>query len=131
MNFAAWLLMLVAGGWVGFAYAGYPLLMLLISRVAPRPIAADDIYPPITLIIAVHNGEAAIGRRADSVFVERLWRNVKYEDKYLRAYETPTELRAGLTRYFAFYNTKRRHSALDRRTPDAVYYEQATLELAA
>ena len=71
------------------------------------------------------------GRWVDNVFVERLWRSVKYEDLYLHAYETPTELRAGLARYFAFYNTKRRHSALDRRTPDAVYLEQLTPELAA
>ena len=63
------------------------------------------------------------GRWVDNVFVERLWRSVKYEDVYLRAYETPTELRAGLARYFGFYNTRRRHSALDRRTPDAVYFD--------
>ena len=61
----------------------------------------------------------------------RLWRSVKYEDVYLRAYETPTELRAGLARYFGFYNTRRRHSALDRRTPDAVYFDQAHRDLAA
>jgi putative transposase len=71
------------------------------------------------------------GRWVDNVFVERLWRSVKYEDVYLRAYETPTELRAGLNRYFTFYNTKRRHSALDRRTPDAVYFDPATCERAA
>ncbi len=71
------------------------------------------------------------GRWVDNVFVERLWRSVKYEDVYLRAYETPTELRAGLGRYFTFYNTRRRHSALDRRTPDAVYFEQANRKLAA
>jgi len=71
------------------------------------------------------------GRWMDNVFVERLWRSVKYEDIYLRAYETPAELRVGLTRYFTFYNTQRRHSALDRRTPDAVYYGQAASELAA
>jgi len=71
------------------------------------------------------------GRWVDNVFVERLWRSVKYEDVYLRAYETPTELRAGLARYFTFYNTRRRHSALDRRTPDAVYFDQADRELAA
>jgi len=71
------------------------------------------------------------GRWVDNVFVERLWRSVKYEDVYLRAYETPAELRSGLARYFAFYNTRRRHSALDRRTPDAVYYEQANRQLAA
>ena len=71
------------------------------------------------------------GRWVDNVFVERLWRSVKYEDLYLRAYETPTELRAGLTRYFQFHNTRRRHSALDRRTPDAVYFDQAHRELVA
>ena len=67
----------------------------------------------------------------DNVFVERLWRSVKYEDIYLHAYETPTALRAGLGRYFTFYNTRRRHSALDRCTPDAVYHAQAALPLAA
>jgi len=61
----------------------------------------------------------------------RRCRNVKYEDVYLRAYETPTELRARLGRYFEFYNTRRGHSALDRRTPDAVYFDQANPELAA
>jgi putative transposase len=71
------------------------------------------------------------GRWVDNVFVERLWRSVKYEDIYLRAYETPRQLREGLTRYFDFYNTERRHSALDRRTPDAVYFDQATLNRAA
>ena len=71
------------------------------------------------------------GRWVDNVFVERLWRSVKYENIYLHAYETPAALRAGLARYFKFYNAKRRHSALDRRTPDAVYFEQAATKLAA
>ena len=71
------------------------------------------------------------GRWVDNVFVERLWRSVKYEDVYLRAYATPTELRVGLDRYFKFYSTKRRHSALDRRTPDAVYFDLAGRTLAA
>ena len=71
------------------------------------------------------------GRWLDNVFVERLWRSVKYEDIYLRAYETPRELKAGLRQYFHFYNTRRRHSALDRRTPDAVYFGQVTPAAAA
>jgi putative transposase len=71
------------------------------------------------------------GRWVDNVFVERLWRSVKYEDVYLRAYETPVDLRAGLARYFEFYNTRRRHSALGRRTRDAVYFDSATSKLAA
>lgn len=70
------------------------------------------------------------GRWVDNVFVERLWRSVKYEDVYLHAYETPPALRAGLARYFTFYNTERRHSALDRRTPDAVYFQPANARLA-
>jgi putative transposase len=49
------------------------------------------------------------GRWVDNVFVERLWRSVKYEDVYLRAYETPAALRIGLTHSFRFYNTERRH----------------------
>ena len=53
------------------------------------------------------------------------------EDLYLRAYETPAELRVGLNRYFEFYNSRRRHRALDRRPPDAVYFHQAAGKLAA
>ena len=62
------------------------------------------------------------GRWVDNVFVERLWRSVKYEDVYLRAYDSPAALRAGLTHYFQFYNTERRHQTLNRQTPDAVYF---------
>ena len=65
------------------------------------------------------------GRWVDNVFVERLWRSVKYENVYLHAYETPRALRTGLSQYFEFYNSRRRHASLDRRTPDAVYYAQA------
>ena len=62
------------------------------------------------------------GRWVDNVFVERLWRSVKYEDVYLHAYDTPAALRVGLTGYFQFYNGRRRHSSLGRRTPDVVYF---------
>ena len=62
------------------------------------------------------------GRWVDNVFVERLWRSVKYEDVYLHAYDTPASLRAGLTCYFQFYNGRRRHRARGRRTPDVVYF---------
>jgi len=87
-----------------------------------------------TGVLKAHGIEISMdgkGRWVDNVFVERLWRSVKYEDVYLRAYETPAELRAGLTHYFAFYNARRRHSALDRRTPDAVYFNQVSPDLAA
>ncbi|MCA9469291.1 MAG: integrase core domain-containing protein [Nitrospira sp.] len=55
----------------------------------------------------------------------------EYEDVYLRAYETPAALRAGLTTYFRFYNTERRHQTLNRRTPDAVYFGQPLVATAA
>ena len=65
------------------------------------------------------------GRWLDNVFVERLWRSVKYEEVYLRAYDSIAAARESLGRYFAFYNSERRHQSLDRRTPDSVYYEPA------
>jgi putative transposase len=65
------------------------------------------------------------GRWMDNVLIERLLSSVKYEGGYLRAYVTPVELRAGLTRYFDFCNARRRHSALDRRSPDELYFPQA------
>jgi putative transposase len=61
------------------------------------------------------------GRALDNVFVERLWRSVKYEDIYIRGYETVPELHRGLSRYFGFYNGERLHQSLDYRTPAAVY----------
>jgi putative transposase len=70
-------------------------------------------------------------RWVDNVFIERLWRSVKYEDVCLRAYETPAQLRQGVARYFDFYNARRRHSALEQRTPDAVYFSQDTRQRAA
>lgn len=62
------------------------------------------------------------GRWLDNVFIERLWRSVKYEDVYLKAYSSLTEVRQGLREYFEFYNLHRRHQSLDRRTPDDVYW---------
>ena len=61
------------------------------------------------------------GRWMDNVFVERLWRTVKYEHLYLHDYTTPAALRVGLTGYFVDYNDYRIHSSLDYRTPKAVY----------
>jgi putative transposase len=61
------------------------------------------------------------GRALDNVFVERLWRNVKYEDVYIRGYEEVPELQSGLGRYFTFYNHARPHQSLGYRTPAMVY----------
>src|SRR5271169_5623183 len=73
------------------------------------------------------------GKRSwrDNVFVERLWRSVKYEEVYLRAYDSVGEARVSIGRYLAFYNHKRPHSSLDRRTPDEAYFTPSPLAAAA
>jgi putative transposase len=63
------------------------------------------------------------GRCLDNVFVERLWRTLKYEDIYLNGYETVPQLETGLGQYFPFYNEERLHQSLDYRTPGQVYRE--------
>jgi|ETNmetMinimDraft_15_1059895.scaffolds.fasta_scaffold26790_2 putative transposase len=67
-----------------------------------------------------------VGRAFDNIMVERLWRTVKYEDVYLRDYETPAEARIGLERYFGYYDHLRRHRSLGRRTPASVYGLEAS-----
>jgi len=62
------------------------------------------------------------GRWIDNVFIERLWRSVKYEEVYLHAHTNGTEARTALTRYFSFYNARRSHQALEYRRPDEVYF---------
>lgn len=71
------------------------------------------------------------GRWIDNVFIERLWRSVKYEEVYLRAYDSGTDARSGLTRYFGFYNTTRTHQALGSLTPYEVYFQTSGLREAA
>jgi putative transposase len=71
------------------------------------------------------------GSWRDNVFVERLWRSVKYEEVYLRAYESVGEGRASIGRYLDFYNSKRPHSSLDRRTPDRAYFDNLPQAAAA
>jgi putative transposase len=66
-----------------------------------------------------------------NVVVERLWRSVKYEEVYLRAYGTVSEARASIGRYFEFYNGKRPHSSLGARTPDHMYFDNLPLLVAA
>ena len=83
----------------------------------------------------LHREKIAIsmdGRGAwrDNVFVERLWRSVKYEEVYLRAYGSVSEARSSIGRYLTFYNGRRPHSSLDRQTPDNAYFNQPLLAAA-
>lgn len=71
------------------------------------------------------------GAWRDNVFVERLWRTVKYEEVYLKAYDSVSEARASIARYLAFYNERRPHSSLDGRTPDEAYFGKPIVTAAA
>ena len=70
------------------------------------------------------------GRWLDNVFIERLWRSVKYEEVYLKAYTGVADARRSLACYVRFYNQHRRHQALDIQTPDEVYYQPAYVKAA-
>ena len=71
------------------------------------------------------------GRWMDNVFIERLWKSVKYEDVYLKSYGSMTEARRGLFQYFKFYNEKRWHQNFDRKTPNVVYFDSLAQKQAA
>ena len=71
------------------------------------------------------------GAWRDNVFVERLWRSVKYEEVYLKAYDNVSEARASIGRYLDFYNRRRPHSSLDDATPDQAYFNPLPLRMAA
>ena len=71
------------------------------------------------------------GAWRDNVFVERLWRSVKYEEVYLRAYDSVSEARASIGRYLDFYNGRRPHSSLDGATPDKAYFNPLPFRMAA
>jgi len=71
------------------------------------------------------------GAWRDNIFVERLWRSIKYEEVYLRAYESVSDVRASIGSYLDFYNDRRPHSSLDGTTPDHAYFTPLPLRLAA
>ena len=71
------------------------------------------------------------GAWRDNVFVERLWRSIKYEEVYLRAYDSVGEARQSIGRYLDFYNGRRPHSSLDGMTPDQAYFTELPIRMAA
>ena len=71
------------------------------------------------------------GAWRDNVFVERLWRTIKYEEVYMRAYDSVADARQSIGRYLDFYNLKRPHQSLDGGTPDQVYFKKQPLREAA
>ena len=78
-------------------------------------------YTKLLLAAGVRISMDGRGRALDNVFVERLWRTVKYEEIYLHEYQSPHDARVGLSAYFDFYNKRRLHQSLDYRTPAEVY----------
>jgi len=71
------------------------------------------------------------GRCMDNIFIERLWRSLKYEEVYLKAYDSVSQARKGIGNWIVFYNTIRRHQGMDDQTPDSVYFGGLQLPLAA
>jgi putative transposase len=87
-----------------------------------------------TAILSKHNIKISMdgkGRWIDNVLVERLWRSLKYEEVYLKAYQNVMQAKNCINTWFQFYNTERRHQSLDRRTPDDVYFDENPLKKVA
>ncbi len=82
-----------------------------------------------SIIISLSHARCHFYRAKVSVFVERLWRSVKYAEVYLNAYESASEAKQSLAKYFHFYNKNRKHQTL-MATPDQVYYESVRLQKA-
>jgi putative transposase len=71
------------------------------------------------------------GAWRDNVFIERFWKTLKYQEVYLRAYDTVSEARSSIARYVEFYNARRPHSSIDDYMPDEVYFGSQEMEAAA
>ena len=105
--------------------------------VTASPISSTRIRPrnsrvrPSPGVLAIPISTDGKGAWRENVFVERLWRSVKYEEVYLHAYDSVSEARASIGRYLNFYNGRRPHSSLDGMTPDKAYFTPLPLRLAA
>ena len=74
---------------------------------------------------SIANSMDGRGRCMDNIFIERLWRSLQYEEVYLKDYQTVPEARAGIEKYFRFYNQERLHQSLEYRTPAGLYLARA------
>ena len=98
---------------------------VLIAIAVTTSIEAEELKPAPLGILPLYRRSNPQGRWEDNVFVERLWRSVKYEEVYLRAYDSVAEARESLDEYFEFYNTERRHQSLKKQTPESLYNQSA------
>jgi hypothetical protein len=109
---------------------------ILVATLKPGDIVISTISAATTFTAVLIKNAITIsmdgkGAWRDNVFVERLWRSVKYEEVYLRAYDSVSDARASVGRYLSFYNGRRPHSSLDGMTPDQAYFAPLPLRLAA
>lgn len=81
----------------------------------------SNIFTKVLLDNGIQVSMDGKGRAIDNIFIERLWRSVKYENIYLKSYQNGVELQKGLQRYFEFYNKERFHQSLDYQTPEQVF----------
>jgi putative transposase len=101
--------------------------MATLARTAAAKVMANRPWTPEGGVLA----DDMDGKGACRVFVERLWRSIKYEEVYLRAYDSVSEARSSVGRYLDFYNSRRPHSSLDGTTPDQAYFTSLPLRMAA
>ena len=100
----------------------------------PAPQGSQFTSDDFTQVLKNHDVKISMdgkGRWVDNVFVERLWKSVKYEHVYLHAYDSVSDARRQLASYFEFYNTRRPHSSLDGQTPDTAYFGNREIKQAA
>lgn len=100
----------------------------------PAPQGSQFTSEGFTQVLKNHDVKISMdgkGRWVDNVFVERLWKSVKYEHVYLHAYESVSDARQQLARYFEFYNARRPHSSLGGQTPDTAYFGNREIKQAA